>query len=108
MNTNDRHSHAARVQWLCEQFDLITSAWAQVPQSGGTVVSDIRNFAVHEALFMDDPLGFAVSADAAHNHIADEMTALLCRLLVVLLGAGNSIYARTPVDTGQKYPLDLC
>ena len=107
-NTNDRHSHAARIQWLCEQFDLITPAWAQVPQSGGSVVSAIRNFAVHEALFMDDPLGFAVSADAAHNHITDEMTALLCRLLVVLLGAGNSIYARTSVDTGQKYPLDLC
>ena len=107
-NTNQRHSHSARIDWLCEQFDMTTPTWGQASAPDGSVVSTVRNNAIHEALFMDEPLGFAVSADAAHPQITDEMRALVCRFLVALLGVTTSNYVRTPVNTGQKFPLDLC
>lgn len=93
---------------MCEHFGVNTPTWAQMASSRNTPVPKIRNDAIHEALFMKDPLGFAVSADPPNDQITDEMRALVCRLLAALLGAGHSNYLRTPVNTGQKYPLHLC
>lgn len=76
--------HAGRVKWMCDAFDLPTPAWAD-PASGAEVAS-LRNATVHEALLMGEPLGFAIHGTGANQNLTLEMQALLCRVVVALLG----------------------
>ena len=55
-----RHKHGARIAWMCGELGVVTPAWARSTGGGGSVVSILRNDALHEALFMNEPLGFAV------------------------------------------------
>jgi hypothetical protein len=67
----------------------------------------IRNAAIHEAIFMGQPLGFAIHGIGTNQNITLEMQALVCRLLVALIGAAASDYVRTPVTTRQMHGLML-
>lgn len=55
------------------------------PASGAEVAS-LRNATVHEALLMGEPLGFAIHGTGANQNLTLEMQALLCRVVVALLG----------------------
>jgi hypothetical protein len=98
-------SHAGRVKWMCDAFGMPTPAWAD-PASGAEVAS-LRNATVHEALFMGEPLGFAVHGTGTNQNLTLEMQALLCRLVVALLGAESNDYVRSPVNTRQRHGLSL-
>ena len=101
------HRHDERIEWLCEEFGLVTPNWAHRRKRGtrgGSEVSWVRNSAVHEALFMDAPLGFAIRHD--HGRMTLEMSALVCRLLVALVG-GTGDYVGSSLDSGQRYGLKL-
>ena len=102
-------SHADRIDWMCDEFGIQTPAWAQTTGTGGggTEVSVLRNDALHEALYVGEPLGFALHGAAAGDNVTLEMAALVCRLLVALIGGQDSSYLTSPVDTRQRQGLDL-
>ena len=57
---------------------------------------------------MDAPLGFAVHKEGSNQNLTLEMSALVCRFLVALIGGGGAAYVRcSPVNTRQRHGLDL-
>lgn len=102
-----RVPHAKRVEWMCTLFGMTTPIWGDASALGGSDVANLRSATLHEALYMDAPLGFALRDVWMGRNLPLEMEALICRLLVALLGGGNADYVRTPIDTRQKHGLDL-
>ena len=52
-------------------------------------------------------LGFAVLQSGTLGNLTLEMTALVCRLLVALIGGNDTSYLGSPVNTRQRCGLDL-
>ena len=115
-------THPKRIEWMCDRFEIGCPGWADPDAPDGaevasirndTLVASIRNDTLHEALFMDAPLGFAVhgvSTNQSHilaQNLPLEMKALVCRLLVALIGGSDADYVRSPVNTRQRHGLDL-
>ena len=98
--------HAERIGWMCRELDVATPPWVETAGGGGSMVSAVRNDSLHEALFMGEPFGFAAHRGRATENITLEMEALVCRLLVALIGGMDSSYLRSPVNTRQRF--DLC
>lgn len=99
-------THAARIEWLCNEFGMPVPAWAR-PVARASHVSELRNAALHEALFAGAPLGFALHGAGTNQNLPLEMMALTCRLLVALLGADGADYVRSPVTSRQRHGLKL-
>lgn len=97
--------HAERVAWMCGQFAMPVPAWAD--QGNASQVAILRNAAVHEALFVGEPLGFAVHEPGTGNDITLQMQALICRLLVALLGSRGGSYVGSAVDSRQRMLLEI-
>ena len=102
-----RITHSGRVAWMCGLFGMPIPAWADPNIPSGPEIASLRNETVHEALFMGEPLGFAIHGVGSSGNLTLEMEALLCRLIVALLGASASTYVRTPGNTRQRQGLDL-
>ena len=102
-----RLTHADRVAWMCNLFGMTTPLWADLNASRKTEVATIRNATMHEALFMGEPLGFALHGIGTNQSLTLEMEALICRLLVALLGGDKAEYVRSPIYTRLRYSLDL-
>jgi hypothetical protein len=102
-----RVTHAERVTWMCSLFGMATPAWANPAAPAAPAVATLRNATVHEALFMGEPLGFAVHGVGTNQNLTLEMEALICRFLVALLGGDHADYVRSPVNTRQRHGLDL-
>ena len=48
--------HNRRIGWMCAELGVTTPMWARRSTGrSGTVVSSLRNYAVHEALFVGEP-----------------------------------------------------
>ena len=92
---------------MCNELGVTTPAWATTAGKGRSVVSALRNNALHEALFMGEPLGFAVHGGESGENLALEMEALVCRLLVALIGGTDGSYLRSAVNTRQRQGLRL-
>ena len=93
-------SHHRRVSWMCGLFNMPLPAWADA-SSGSSPVGNIRNNTLHESLYMDAPLGFALHGVGTNLHLTLEMQAMICRFLVALIGDPGADYVRTPVTTRQ-------
>ena len=130
-NFKGLHPHSQRIKRMCEELGVEIPTWAESSQTdrGATRVSPIRNDALHEALFMDRPLGFAVhrfNPEAGPEFPIDsEMRNLVCRLLVALIcgnappaapacprraptrSACRKHYLRSSVNTRRRYRLNL-
>ena len=106
-SADERHGHAERVGWMCSELGVAAPSWVRGGSGGGSIVSALRNNALHEGMFMDEPLGFAVHGGSAGENITLEMEALVCRLLVALIGGKDSSYLTSPVDTRQRHGLWL-
>jgi len=102
-----RVTHAGRVAWMCNLFGMSTPHWADPAGPAGPEVATLRNAAIHEALFMGEPLGFALHGLRENRNLTLEMEALVCRLLVALLGGTHADYVRSPINTRQRHGLDL-
>lgn len=102
-----RIRHSDRIAWMCERFGVATPSWARKVNGGAVEVTDIRNDAVHEALFMGEPLGFALQGVGSDENLTLEMSALICRFLVALIGATSASYVRSPIGTRQLHELVL-
>lgn len=100
-------SHAARLQWMCDQFGMPTPAWAVPAPRASSPIAAIRNATMHEALFMGEPLGFALHGPGNGQNITLEMEALICRLLVALIGAPGAAYVTSRVNTRARHGLKL-
>jgi hypothetical protein len=95
-----RIAHHSRVSWMCGLFGMAVPAWAD-PSAGHSEVSAIRNATLHESLFMDAPLGFALHGVGTNQNLPLEMEAVICRFLVALIGDPDADYVRSPVTTRQ-------
>ena len=100
-------THAGRVKWMCDLFSMATPAWADPTAPSGPEVAMLRNATIHEALFMGEPLGFALHGVGTNHNLTLEMKALICRLLVALIGGKTAEYVRSPIGTRQRHRLDL-
>lgn len=98
--------HGDRIKVVCDEFGIAMPPWGD-PTLGNPEVSVIRNNTLHEALFMDAPLGFATRKKGTNQNLLLEMRTLTCRLLVALIGGDSTAYVRSPVNTGQTHFLDL-
>ena len=104
---NSRVRHSDRIKWMCDRFGITPPAWSTPSGSTGPELARIRNFTVHEALFMGEPLGFGLHGIGTDKNLILEMQALLCRLVVALLGGRQTEYVRSPIDTRQQFSLKL-
>ncbi|HEX9963816.1 MAG TPA: hypothetical protein VGB04_02400 [Allosphingosinicella sp.] len=102
-----RLGYAKRILWMCELFGMAVPTWADPAAASGPEAALLRNETVHEALFVGEPLGFAVHGPGTNRNLPLEMEALICRLLVALLGAAGARYVTSPVNTRQYQALDL-
>ncbi|NHC03503.1 hypothetical protein G9F31_06930 [Acinetobacter sp. 187] len=95
-----------RVQWMCEYFAMPVPDWA-VLHKKNSLISEVRNNTFHEALFFDEPLGFAIFKSESNRNVLLEMQNLICRFLVALLINPKNDYIRTPLDTRMMQLLRL-
>lgn len=100
-------THAKRVEWMCNQFDMATPSWAEQSTTRSKEFPTIRNATFHEALFMGEPLGFASLRQSTNQNLHLEMKALIFRLLVALFGESQTDYVRTSINTRSTHDLDL-
>lgn len=102
--------HAQRIQWMCEKLDIPTPTWAVI-QAGKSPLSEARNNTIHEALFFDEPLGFSIyggnEPSLSSSNVIFQMRALICRLLVALLGQPDTAYVKSPVTTRMTQHLEI-
>jgi hypothetical protein len=99
--------HAKRVKWMCEKFKMPVPDWADNGTPHASELAVLRNASIHEALFMGQPLGFALHGVGTNLNLTCEMQALICRLIVALLGAASAEYIRSPANTYQCHGLKL-
>ena len=100
-------SHAGRIVRMCGELGIEPPAWAGPDNPDEATVVNLRNNTLHEALFMDAPLGFAVHGSGTGQNLTLEMVAFVCRLLVALIGGRDASYVGTPVNTRLTYTLDF-
>lgn len=104
-------NHPGRIPLMCKHFGIECPDWvdpnAPCAPKNGSIVTDIRNNTLHEALFKDAPLGFKGFGGDTNPNLLLEMRALVCRLLVALIGGNGADYVRSPMNTRQRYDLDL-
>lgn len=87
------HGHAKRASGLCDLLGVPTPVWANVPAGeSACALSERRNALVHEAMYGGQPVGFTHPAD--HKGMEFELTLLVARLLLRLLGTENE-YTRS-------------
>lgn len=98
----ERITHARRIAWMCRHFSMPVPDWAEDVSGRSSRVAALRNPALHESLFMDAPLGFALHGLGTGENLPVEMAAMACRLLVALLGDPGSDYVRRPVGIRQR------
>lgn len=102
-----RITHGQRLSWMCDSFGIPVPTWADPAAPGGAEVANIRNATFHEALFVGEPLGFAVYGVGTSTNLTLEMEALVCRLIVALFGADDTTYVASPVNTRVRHMLSL-
>lgn len=107
MRPKGRVTHADRIEWMCMELGMPVPDWASASVGGPMKVAGIRNAAIHEALFMGAPLGFALHGEGTNQNLTLEMEALVCRLLVALLGGSDRSYLASPLNTRERHGLRL-
>ncbi|MGK7249675.1 hypothetical protein ACSNOU_11375 [Acinetobacter oleivorans] len=107
---NKNLSHAKRIQWMCEEFDIPIPSWATTIGKKSDI-STVRNDTIHEALFFDEPLGFSIYGGNQFTtnraNVLLQMQHLVCRLLVAILGKHDTDYVKTSVESRMCQPLRL-
>ena len=108
-NPVQRLSHAERINWMCQLLGILVPQWASIVSgSSGSAsqISALRNDTIHEALYLDEPLGFKVHGGGAQN-LNLEMWAFTCRILAAILGVQDNHYLGSAVNTRQNFGLKL-
>lgn len=103
--------HGSRIQWMCGLLEIPVPEWAEHSDKAPASVAAVRNDSFHEALFFGAPLGFSLYGGSQQPlnrpNVILQMQALVCRLLVAILGRPEAGYVRSPVHTRQIFHLDI-
>jgi hypothetical protein len=103
-------NHQQRTKWMCDHFSIPVPDWAASSSgadSGGAEVAALRNPTIHEGLYVGEPLGFAIEGRGSNRNLNLQMQAVVCRLLVAIIGGGQSDYVRSAVTSRQNIGLKL-
>lgn len=93
-------SHAKRVQELGKELQIPLPEWALVSDElHASTLSTRRNELIHEALYGDQPVGFAYPDD---GRVERELTCFVARLVLRLLGVENE-YTGSSSTTRQRF-----
>jgi hypothetical protein len=109
-NQNPRSgNHAQRIANLCLAYGMAVPTWAD-PQGVG--VASFRHETLHEGLFFDEPLGFQIYGGNAprlpqYDNVPLEMSCLISRLMLALLGMEKSEYVTSSVATRSRLGVRL-
>lgn len=115
-NTGKHLTHAGRIDWLCNEYNLTTPTWAFPAKKENikgktTDVSNLRNNAFHEGLFNGEPLGFRVldgsSPANIDNRVIFEMRKLTSRLLIAAITNPSVDYVQSPINSRLRQVLSL-
>lgn len=95
-------NHAERPASLARSLGLLTPSWALTgaQEQSACSLSLRRNALVHEAIYADEPVGFA--HPAKERGMALELQNFVARCIFALLGVRNE-YTRSPVNTRQCF-----
>lgn len=105
--SGQKPNHAERLKWMCDRLNIPVPAWASTGPSRSTEVSALRNDAMHEALFVGEPLGFGIGGVGGDRNLTLEMQNLTCRILAATLGVSDMAYLGAPLDDRQKREMRL-
>lgn len=107
-NVKKKHvPHSERIDWMCQQYGMTTPSWAEPASSKSTQISAIRNPALHEGLFVNEPFGFAIHGVGSNTNLTLEMRTLVCRFLAILIGVTDSSYTQSQITSRQRHGLRL-
>lgn len=98
-------NHQKRTKWMCDHFGVPVPDWAD--PDGGAEIADLRNPTIHEGLYMGEPLGFAIEGRGANRNLNLQMQAVICRLLVAIIGGADADYVKSAATSRQKIGLRL-
>jgi hypothetical protein len=101
--------HADRIANLCLTYGMAVPTWAD-PSSAS--VASFRHETLHEGLFFDEPLGFQIYGGNAprlpqYDNVPLEMSCLISRLMLALLGMEKSEYVTSSVATRGRWGVRL-
>ena len=99
--------HFRRAECLCEYFGMMVPDWARSNDNSQTEIANIRNWSMHEALYMGEPLGFALHGIDTNRNLMRELKALICRFLVALIGGASVEYIQSSILSRQIQSLKL-
>ena len=99
MKSLKRCHHYERASVLCDLLGVPAPLWAIPSGNLACPLSERRNKLAHEAMYGNQPVGFAHPSD--HKDMEPELTLLVARLLLRLLGIENE-YTRSLCTTGQQ------
>lgn len=102
-----RPPHVERASILCELLGIPTPEWASIVSVGNKktcALAERRNLLIHEAMYGGQPVGFAIPME--HRNMEYELTWLVARLLMRLLGVDNE-YTRSACTSYQKKGFDI-
>ncbi|HIC5589448.1 TPA: hypothetical protein ACW486_003632 [Salmonella enterica subsp. enterica serovar Infantis] len=97
-------NHSRRLKWICKTYGIPRPSWV----TGKKNITNIRNENFHEAMFHGQPLGFTTINNYQYgDDILQQMQALICRLLVAILGVNAPDYITSNVNSREYHSLTL-
>ena len=86
--------------------------WADTSKQTSADVIGPRNETLHEGLFFGEPLGFQIFGGNTNRSQHDgnvllEMSHLVSRLVLALLGMEKSDYVTSPINTRHTYGVEI-
>lgn len=98
-------NHQQRTRWMCDHYGVPVPDWAD--PDGGAEIAALRNPTIHEGLYMGEPLGFAIEGRGSNRNLNLQMQAVVCRLLVAIIGGAEADYVKSAVTSRQNIGLRL-
>ena len=96
--------HWERTSKLCDVTGVPKPIWVhQLPGQNTCALAQRRNTLIHEAMYGDQPVGFAFPTD--HHYMELELTGLVARIFLRLIGVQNA-YVATECTTRQTLKFD--
>lgn len=98
-------NHQQRTKWMCDHYSIPVPDWAN--PDGGAEIAALRNPTIHEGLYMGQPLGFAIEGRGSSRNLNLQVQAVVCRLLVAIIGGAETDYVKSAATSRQNIGLRL-
>jgi hypothetical protein len=89
---------------MCDKIGAEIPNWANPNHSSNnaTKISALRNPAIHEGLFAEKALGFALTKKRVNQNLLLEMQSLTCRILAGIIGVPDKDYIGDSVEGNRS------